>query len=344
MKVLVTGAAGFIGFHTVSRLISDGHEVVGIDNLCDPDTHTIKFARLSILGIDVEKLKTSGTEHSNAGKFHFILMDILDRKAVNALCVAEKFDTIIHLAAVAGTKMSLTYPTPFFDTNTTGTLNMLEAARLGGVRHFFFSSSYVVHGAHATAPYTENDDVDTPLSMYSGSKRAAELLCHTYASAYRIPVTVFRFFTAFGQWGRPASEPMHIAKSIADGTPITILNDGHLVRDFTYIEDIIDGMMMALAMPPANIHHAPYALYNIGRSKPVPLLSFIQAIEVAIGKPAIIEQDPASPLTKGESIEMYADTTKLETELAYSPVWDYEEAAPIFGRWFIENYNVSFNM
>lgn len=342
MKVLVTGAAGFIGFHTVVRLIHDGCDVVGIDNLCDPTTHRIKLARLSTLGIDLAALTPGEPQHSNMGSFSFILMDILDRDALTNLCLSEKFDTVIHLAALAGANLSLSLPTEFFDTNTIGTQNVLEAARISDVRHFFFSSSYVVHGAHAQAPLKEDDDIDTPLSMYAGSKRAAELLCHTYASAYKLPVTVFRFFTAYGQWGRPDSAPMKIAKAIVDGDAITLMNDGHLVRDFTYIEDIIDGMAMALAMPPSGTHGAPYALYNIGRSKPVPLLSFIQAIESAVGKSATIELDPTSPLTKGESVEMYADTTKLETELAYSPVWDYEEAAPIFGRWFLENYNVTF--
>lgn len=344
MKILVTGAAGFIGFHTVSRLINDGHEVVGIDNLCDPATHAIKFARLSMLGIDIAALEPGKPQHSSAGSFDFIVMDILDRQAVQCLCMNRHFNCIIHLAALAGTKPSITHPEAFFDANTLGTQNMLEAARLCAVQHFFFSSSYVVHGDRAQSPLKENDDVDSPLSMYAGSKRAAELLCHTYAAAYRLPVTVFRFFTAFGSWGRPDSKPMVIAKAIADGTPITLLNDGYLVRDFTYIDDIIDGMMMALSMPPSGVHHAPYALYNIGRSKPITMLAFIQALEGALGKPAIIERDHSSPLTKGESVEMYADTSKLEAELAYSPVWDYEEAAPIFGQWFAENYKITFNL
>ena len=344
MKILVTGAAGFIGFHTVSRLIGEGHHVVGIDNLCALSTHGIKLARLSMLGIDIAALTKGEPQHSTAGSFDFIIMDILDRNAINRLCLTERFDAIIHLAALAGTKPSIDAPAEFFDANTLGTQNMLEAARLGTVKHFFFSSSYVVHGAHAQSPLKENDDVDTPMSMYAGSKRAAELLCHTYASAYNLPVTVFRFFTAFGSWGRPDSKPMRIAKAIAEGEPLTLLNNGHLVRDFTYVDDIVDGMMMALTMPPSSVHKVPYALYNIGRSKPISLLSFIQAIENAMGKPAIIETDAAAPLTKGESVEMYADTGKLEAELAYSPVWDYEEAAPIFGKWFIDNYKVNFNM
>lgn len=344
MKILVTGAAGFIGYHTVNRLLNDGHSVVGIDNLCDPASLTLKNARLSLLGIDPAAVADATPLQSTIGDFRFIKLDILDREAMTELCRQGEFDCIVHLAALAGTKPSQADPVGFFDVNTIGTQNMLEAARQGEVRHFFFSSSYVVHGSHAQSPLKENDDVDTPMSMYAASKRAGELLCYTYASAYKIPVTVFRFFTAYGQWGRPDSKPMRIAHAIAAGEPITLLNDGYLVRDFTYVDDIIDGMAMALSTPPHNAHGAPYALYNIGRSKPVPMLSFIQSIEAAMGKAAIIERDPASPLTKGESVEMYADTGKLESELAYSPVWDYEEAAPMFGRWFIENYNVTFNM
>ena len=344
MKILVTGAAGFIGFHTISRLINDGHEVVGIDNLCDSTTHAIKFARLSILGIDIAALTQNEPQHSNAGTFSFIIMDIADRDALINLCKQEQFDCVIHLAALAGSKPSIQNPAAYFDTNTKGTQNMLDAASSTGVKHFIFSSSYVVHGAHANSPLRENDDVDTPMSMYAASKRSAELLCHAYASAYRLPTTVFRLFTAYGPWGRPDSKPMMIAKAIADDAPITILNNGHLVRDFTYVDDIIDGMMMALTLPPAGVHGTPYTLYNLGRSKPVSMLSFVQAIERAMGKPAIIETSSESPLSKGENVEMYADTGKMEAELAYSPVWDYEEAAPIFGRWFIENYQVNFNI
>lgn len=344
MKILVTGAAGFIGYHTINRLITDGHEVVGVDNLCDPVARILKLARLSLLGIDVAALAPSTPQHSNAGSFSFILMDILNRAEVEALCQAEKFDRIIHLAALAGTKPSLQRPSDFFEVNTYGTQIMLEAAKQSGVQHFFFTSSYVVHGEQANSPLREDDAVDTPMSMYAASKRSAELLCHAYASAYKLPITVFRLFTAYGPWGRPDSKPMQIAKAIVDGTPITIMNNGHLVRDFTYVDDVIDGMMTALDMPPNAVLHAPYALYNIGRSKPVSLLSFIQTLEAALGNPANVESDPASPHTKGENVEMYADNTKLERELAYSPVWDYEEAAPLFANWFKENYKITFNM
>lgn len=344
MKILVTGAAGFIGYHTVNRLLSDGHQVVGIDNLCEPNTHTLKMARLSLMGIDTAAIADGTPLQSSIGDFVFIKADILDREAMMILCKDAGFNCIIHLAALAGTRPSNADPIGFFDANTIGTENMLEAAKHGHVQHFFFSSSYVVHGSHAKSPLKENDDVDTPMSMYACSKRAAELLCYTYASAYKLPVTVFRFFTAYGQWGRPDSKPMRIAHSIATGQPIILMNDGYLVRDFTYVDDIIDGMMMAINTPSHSAKGVPYALYNIGRSKPVPMLSFIQSMEVAMGKAAVIQRNPASPLTKGESVEMYADTGKLESELAYSPVWDYEEAAPMFGRWFIENYNITFNM
>lgn len=344
MKILVTGAAGFIGFHTISSLLNEGNTVIGIDNLCDPASQAIKLTRLSMLGIDIAALSKDSPQHGGNGSFEFRIMDILDRESVQQLCTEQHFDCIIHLAALAGSALSLESPTAYFDTNTVGTQNMLEAARLSSVRHFFFTSSYVVHGPHAQSPLREDDDVDSPMSMYAASKRSAELLCHTYASAYKLPVTVFRLFTSYGAWGRPDSKPMQLAKAIATGTPITLLNDGYLVRDFTYVEDVIDSMMMALTTPPTAMHGVPYALYNVGRSKPITVLSFIQAIEGAIGKPAIIERVSTSPHTKGENVEMYADTGKLESILAYSPVWDYEEAAPIFGRWFRENFNVTFNM
>ncbi len=343
MKILVTGAAGFIGYHIVHRLISDGHDVTGIDNLCDPSARELKLARLAQLGIAPEAIIPGTPQRGSDGRFTFIQADIRDRQGLIALCQQESFEDIIHLAARAGVPLSLEEPVEVFDTNVVGTQNALEAARLSGVRHFFFSSSSVVHGAHAQSPLREDDDVDAPLNMYAGSKRASELLCYTYAQAYNLPVTVFRFFTAYGPWGRPDSVPMTIARDIAEGNTITVLNNGYLVRDFTYVDDIVDGVVSALLNPYYAASGAPYALYNIGRSKPVPFLSFIQSIEMAMGRRALIQRDPASPLTRGESVEMYADTRKLETELAYSPVWDYEEAVPLFIDWFRNHYNISFH-
>jgi len=344
MKVLVTGAAGFIGYHVINRLIHEGHTIVGLDNLCDPDSVELKKVRLSLLGINPEAIRDGQPIRSAIAVFDFIKLDILDREAMMNLCHEIKFDAIIHLAAVAGVGMSIQYPTAFFEINTQGTANMLEAARRSGVKHFFYASSSVVHGKLAQAPMKEEDDVDTTMSMYAASKRASELLCYTYAQSYKLPVTIFRLFTTYGSWCRPNSVPMLIARDIMEGTPIKVINNGYLVRDFTYIDDVIDGVIFALNTPPHKPGTLPFALYNVGRSTPVPFLSFIQSIELALGKPAIIEQDPTDPFSIGEHVEMYADTSKLEEELAYSPVWDYEEAVPLFARWFRDNYNSNFTI
>ncbi len=344
MKILVTGAAGFIGYHVIHRLMNDGHQVVGIDNLCDPATVGIKQARLAQLGIDPARIAEGAFVPSAYGSFTFAKADILDREGMVKLCAHGGFDKIVHLAALAGISSSVKNPQAFFEANTVGTQNMLEAARLAGIPHFFFSSSSVVHGAHAHAPIKENDDVDEPMSMYAASKRAAELLCYAYASSFKLAVTVFRFFTVYGSWCRPSSKPMTIAHDIIEGNPITVLNDGYLIRDFTYVDDIVDGVIIALTTPYYGTSGVPYALYNVGRSKPVPFLSFVQSMEMALGKTALIERRTESSLTYGESVEMYADTSKMEAELAYAPVWDYEEAIPMFAKWFTDNYKITFNM
>ncbi len=343
MKILVTGAAGFIGYHVVNRLINEGHSIVGIDNLCEPDSLTLKKARLSLLGINPEAITDGKPVRSSIAVFDFIKLDILDRKSMLALCKECKFDVVMHLAAKAGVRTSIENPTEFFDTNAVGTQNMLEAAQLSGVKHFFFSSSAVVHGMQSQAPVKEDDDVNTPMSMYACSKRAAELLCYTYARNYNMPVTIFRIFTAYGSWCRPSSMPMRIARDIMEGRTIHVINNGHLVRDFTYVDDLVDGMIFAINSPNHSTD-VPYSLYNVGRSTPVPFISFVQSIENTLGVAAQIAVDPTDPFTVGEHIEMYADTEKLESALAYSPVWDYEEAVPLFAQWFKENYKVTFTL
>ena len=342
MKVLVTGAAGFIGYHVVNRLINEGHTIVGLDNLCEPDTVILKKARLSLLGINPDAIADGTPVRSTIAVFDFVKMDIQDRRGLIDLCNEHKFDTIIHLAALTGSTRSLQYPVPYYDVNTSGTFNVLEAARLTDVKHVFYSSCSDVHGVLSSAPMKEDDHVDTPINMYAGSKRAAELICYTYAYSYKLPVTVFRLFTVYGSWCRPDSIPMRLACKITEGKAIRLINNGHLVRDFTYIDDVVDGMMFAINSAPSASNGVPYALYNVGRSTPVPFASFIQCLEDALGVSAKVEHDPTDPFTVGEHIELYADTDKLEADLAYSPVWDYEEAVPLFAQWFRENYNVTF--
>ncbi|MBQ7024749.1 MAG: NAD-dependent epimerase/dehydratase family protein [Akkermansia sp.] len=344
MKILVTGAAGFIGYHVVNRLINEGHSIVGIDNLCEPETVILKKARLSLLGINPDSIEDGTSVRSTIAVFDFVKLDILDRRGLIGLCNEHKFDTILHLAALAGNTRSMQYPAPYYDVNTSGTFNVLEAARLTGVKHVFFSSCSAVHGVLSSAPMKEDDHVDTPISMYAASKRASELICYSYAYMYKLPVTVFRLFTVYGSWCRPDSIPMRIACDIAEGKTIRLINNGHLVRDFTYIDDVVDGMMFAINAVPSSANSVPYALYNVGRSTPVPFASFIQCLETALGVSANVELDSTDPFSVGEHAELYADTNKLEADLAYSPVWDYEEAVPLFAQWFKENYNVTFTV
>lgn len=343
MKILVTGAAGFIGYHVSNHLIEAGHSITGIDNLCDNKDAGIKDVRLSLLGIDA---KTAGTGQPCSGNngFTFIRMDVLNRAAICELCRNESFDIIIHLAALTGTTKARMNPAEFYETNVSGTINLLEAARQYGVQHFFFSSSSCVYSALATPPFTEEDHVDTPMNMYAASKRSAELLCYSYAKAYGIPVTIFRLFSVYGPWARPDSIPMQLAHRIMKGAEIRVLNNGHIVRDFTYIEDLLEGLNAALLNQPFSMSGVPYALYNVGRGKPVSFLSFIQSLEYSLSRNAEVVLDEASPLAVGERVEMYADTSKLERELAYSPVWDYEEAIPLFADWFLKHYGTTFNM
>ncbi len=343
MNILLTGIAGFIGYHVAQRLLSDGHSVYGIDNLSDQGDLDIKINRLAQLGLGEEAFSATETPVER-GSLRFLLMDLRDRELLMSICAQEGFDLIIHLAAVAGVARSRETPADFFDNNVYATENVLEAARHNKVQHVFFSSSAVVHGLNAHAPLTEEDDVDTPLNMYAGSKRAAEIICYAYSRTYKLPITIFRFFTAYGPWGRPDSLPMKIARDIVKGTPVPVINEGYLIRDFTYVEDIVDAIMTAISSPPFAHFGVPYSLYNVGRSEPVPMLSFIQALETAFGRIAHVQLLSDTPLDHGVAAEVYADTSKLEQELAYSPTWDYEEAMPSFVDWFREHYGRSFTM
>ena len=343
MKILVTGAAGFIGYHVTNRLLERGYKVVGIDNVCNNKDLELKYARLSRLGIAPEGLEPL-KELSGRNGFRFIMMDILDTVSLDALCKQESFDIIIHLAALTGTSTANMKPVKFYTTNVIGTMNMLEVSRLYGVQHFFFSSSSTVYSALAKSPLQEDDHVDTPLNMYASSKRSAELLCYTYSKSYGMPITIFRLFSVYGSWCRPDSVPMQLADRIMKGRRVRIMNNGHMVRDFTYIDDLLEGMEAAMASQPYAGNGVPYALYNVGRGKPISLMAFTQALEHALSRNTEIQMDPTSPLAVGELVEMYADTSKLDRELAYSPVWDYEEALPRFADWFLKHYGKTFHM
>lgn len=340
MKILITGVAGFIGFHVANRLMLDGHEVVGIDNLSDNGDLKLKYDRMMQLGVDCSRCTNGAELRSETGKFTFIKADILDKDAMRALCLRKKFHTVVHLAASTGVGASNADPEYFLLNNVVGTENMLESSRISGVRHFFFSSTAKVYGSHAKAPFKEDDDVDAPMNMYGGTKRMCELLCRSYANCYRLNITVFRFFTVYGAWARPSSLPMKVALDIMSGNTIKVANGGHLVRDFTYVDDITDGVMSALVNPAFLNRADSFALYNIGCTKPVPLLAFIQTIESSLDIPAAVETTPDQLTAANQVTEMCADTSKLNNDLAYSPVWDYTEGVPMFTDWLKKYYQV----
>lgn len=343
MKILVTGAAGFIGEHLVARLLERGMDVVGLDNLFDNNDLDLKSLRLAQLGIDLHAL-TPGNECSGNDGLRMIHGDIMDREAMYALFEREMFDAVFHLAAVTGSYYPKNEPAFCYDTNVFGTTNVLDAARRFGVQHVVFASSSAVYDRQAVSPLTEDASADHPMGTYAAAKRAAELICYAYARQFSLPVTVFRFFNVYGVRGRKDSIPMQMLRNILENREIRIMNNGRIIRDFTYIEDTAEAMFSALGNPPLNVEGVPYDLLNIGRSRPTSLANFINAAAGYMGLKPQITIDPTSPLNHGEKEEVYADTEKLERVLAYSPVWNYEEALPELIDWFRQNYKVTFDM
>ncbi|NOT71459.1 MAG: NAD-dependent epimerase [Hyphomicrobium sp.] len=335
MKVLVTGAAGFIGFHTAKALLERGDEVTGIDNLNDYYDVRLKQARLAAL------------EGSNG--FRFLKLDVADRPAMAELFASEKFDRVVHLAAQAGVRYSIDNPQAYIDSNIQGFLNILEGCRNHPVAHCVFASSSSVYGANTKMPFSERDAVDHPLSLYAATKKANELMAHTYASLYAIPLTGLRFFTVYGPWGRPDMALYKFTKNILDGKPIDVFNHGHHARDFTYIDDIVEGVVRTMDMaaapdpewssgaPRAGTSSAPYRIYNIGNHTPVPLATFIELIERATGKKAIRNLLPAQP---GDVPETFADVSALTAAVGFKPSTPIETGIKQFVAWYRAFYKV----
>ena len=335
MKVLVTGAAGFIGFHTAKALLDRGDEVIGIDNLNTYYDVGLKLARLKSL------------EGRNG--FRFIKLDIADRAAVPALFAEHKFERVVHLAAQAGVRYSIDNPQAYLDSNIQGFLNILEACRHNTIEHCVFASSSSVYGANTTMPFSERDGVDHPLSLYAATKKSNELMAHTYASLYGIPLTGLRFFTVYGPWGRPDMALFKFTKNILEGRAIEVYNDGHHARDFTYIDDIVEGVVRTLdltaapdpdwssANPRADTSAAPYRIYNIGNNTPVPLTTFIRLIEQETGKKAICTMMPLQP---GDVAETYANVDALMSAVGFKPATPLEEGVRRFVAWYKDFYNV----
>ncbi|KAA0874360.1 NAD-dependent epimerase [Nitrincola tapanii] len=319
MKYLVTGVAGFVGMHTTLRLLQDGHEVVGIDNLNHYYAYELKEYRLLQL--------------ENNKNFRFIRLDISDRDSMSEIFHKEKFQRVIHLAAQAGVRYSLEAPFTYADSNLTGTLTILEGCRQNSIDHLVFASSSSVYGMNSKVPFSEQDSVDHPVSLYAATKKSNELMAHAYAHLYQIPVTGLRFFTVYGPAGRPDMAPWLFTEAILNGRPIKVFNHGKMQRDFTYIDDIVEGIIRIQARPPQGREgdQAPYRICNIGNNQPIELSRFIQAIETACGRKA---EKIYLPMQPGDVPITYADTAQLEQLVHYKPTTTIETGIQAFVDWY----------
>jgi UDP-glucuronate 4-epimerase len=335
MRVLVTGAAGFIGFHTAKVLLDRGDEVIGFDNLNPYYDVALKEARLAQL------------EPRNG--FHFIKGDLADRAAMERLFAEHRPDRVVHLAAQAGVRHSLTHPHDYIRSNIDGFINVLEGCRHGKIEHLVFASSSSVYGANSKVPFSEHDNVDHPLSLYGATKKANELMAHSYAHLYGLPTTGLRFFTVYGPWGRPDMALFLFVRKILAGEPIEVFNQGDHARDFTYIDDIVEGVVRILdRVPEPNpawnsevsdpaSSSAPYRIYNIGNHSPVALLEFIATIEKALGKEA---KKTFLPLQPGDVRMTYADVADLGADVDFAPDTPLEEGVRRFVDWYRAYYAV----
>jgi UDP-glucuronate 4-epimerase len=328
-KVLVTGCAGFIGFHTSKRLLQSGYEVVGLDNLSPLYNEGLKDARLAIL--------------SNLAGFQFVRGDIADIRCVGELFAQHKFGPVVHLAAQAGVRYSLENPHLYVQSNVVGFVNLIEEARKKQVSHFVFASSSSVYGANKKVPFAEKDNVDHPVSLYAATKKGNELISHVYAHLYGLPVTGLRFFTVYGPWGRPDMAIFRFCKAILEGTPIEVYNNGHMLRDFTYIDDVVEGVLRTIEKLPASDPDSDesgavslkYRIYNIGNNQPVQLTKLIEIIEEKIGKKATIKWLPMQP---GDVPVTYADIDALTSTVGYRPHTPIQEGVSRFVDWYRDYY------
>lgn len=333
MKYLVTGVAGFIGSATVEKLTAQGHDVVGIDNINDYYDISLKHARLARI------------EHS---QFRFLHLDIADRDAIATLFEQEKFDRVIHLAAQAGVRYSLENPHAYADSNLVGHLNILEGCRQTNVQHLVYASSSSVYGLNAKVPFATSDSVDHPVSLYAATKKANELMAHSYSHLYNIPTTGLRFFTVYGSWGRPDMAPFIFTKKILDGDTIDINNNGDMWRDFTHVDDIVEGVVrIADVLPVRNeawtvesgtpaSSSAPYAVYNIGHGSPINLMDFVKAIEDELG---IEAKKNFREMQPGDVYQTYADTEDLFAATGYKPQVTVKQGVAEFVAWYRDFYN-----
>lgn len=338
MRILVTGAAGFIGFHLARRLLARGDKIVGLDNLNNYYDVSLKRSRLALL--------------EGRPNFRFVKLDLSDRPAMERLFGEEKFERVAHLAAQAGVRYSLVNPHAYVEANVVGFMNILEGCRKHGIAHLVYASSSSVYGANAKLPFSVHDNVDHPVSLYAATKKANELMAHTYSHLYNLPTTGLRFFTVYGPWGRPDMALFKFTRAILDGQPIDVYNHGNMQRDFTYIDDIVEGVVRVIdrvptgnpgwdgVKPDPGTSRAPYKIYNIGNHQPVELLHLIDTLERALGKRA---QRRLLPMQPGDVPATFADIDDLTRDTGFRPTTSIEEGVPKFVAWYREYYKVGEN-
>jgi UDP-glucuronate 4-epimerase len=333
--ILVTGAAGFIGFHVAQRLLSSGREVVGLDSVNDYYDPAFKRARVEIL--------------KSSSNFTFVQSDLADRQATKSLFAKHRFPVVVHLAAQAGVRYSLENPHAYTDANIEGFLNVLEGCRHHGCGHLLFASSSSVYGANTKLPFSTKDNVDHPVSLYAASKKANELMAHAYSHLYRIPATGLRFFTVYGPWGRPDMAMFIFAKAITEGKPIRLFNHGNMRRDFTYVDDVVEAIVRLADRPPQGnpawsgadpdpaSSAAPWKIYNIGNNRPEELMHVVALLEKEFGRSAIKEMLPMQP---GDVPATYADVEDLRRDVGFTPATSIEDGIARFSKWFREYHKL----
>lgn len=336
-KILVTGAAGFIGFHLCRRLVEEGNEVIGLDNINDYYDVTLKFARLEQLGISQEEADlwnnwTTSIIYGN--NFRFIRMDLGDRKNLPEVLKKESFDTVVNLAAQAGVRYSIENPSAYIDSNIAGFLNLLESMRYSGTKNLVYASSSSVYGKNDKVPFSTDDSVDNPISLYAATKKSNELMAHTYSHLFGIKTIGLRFFTVYGPWGRPDMAMFLFTDAIIDNKPIKVFNSGNLSRDFTYIDDIIEGILATIHKE-GTTEISNYELFNIGNSKPEKLMDFISEIEKALDKKASKDFLPMQP---GDVEKTWADISDFQSKYHYNPQTSIKNGINEFVKWYVKYY------
>ena len=344
-KVLITGAAGFIGFHLSKKLIAQGYDVYGLDIINDYYDVNLKLARLEALGVDTKGLQTN---KEVKGNITFVKLDLQDLENLKALFERHRFDFVINLAAQAGVRYSLINPQSYIDNNITGFLNVLECCRAFSVEHLIYASSSSVYGLSEDIPFKEDNSTNHPLSMYAASKKANEMMAHSYAHLFKIPSTGLRFFTVYGPWGRPDMALYIFTKAIVEDQPFEVFNFGKMTRDFTYVDDIVESINRLLPKPPKANHPefdkkkplaskstAPYQIFNIGNNSPIPLMDYVKALEIALVKKGKIDLKPMQP---GDVTTTYADADSLYDYIGFKPATTIQDGIKKFVEFYLD-YN-----